>query len=225
MPRPGVITRAWAAASGSSRASRGPGIKEPREPSPWRALRAKLLADGAHYDELVATVVAEARVSVWIATANLKSMLVAPPPSMTPSGRPSRRTRYVSFFETLADKAARGVEVRLLHASPPSGPLARDIAGLGARAKPVEVRQCPRVHLKLIAVDGAMLYLGSANVTGAGLGAKGDGKRNFEMGVLTDDEGMLDAAQARFDAIWRGAECAGCKVRDVCPGPLDERAS
>ena len=64
----------------------------------------------------------------------------------------------------------------------------------------LKMRQCPRVHLKLIAVDGSSLYLGSANFTGAGLGAKGDGRRNFEMGIVTDDEGMLDAAHPASNA-------------------------
>jgi phosphatidylserine/phosphatidylglycerophosphate/cardiolipin synthase-like enzyme len=83
------------------------------------------------------------------------------------------------------------------------------------------MRQCPRVHLKMIAVDGAMLYLGSANFTGAGLGAKGDGRRNFEMGIMTDDDVLLDTTQARFERIWSGTECPACRLRDVCPHPLD----
>lgn len=83
------------------------------------------------------------------------------------------------------------------------------------------MRHCPRVHLKLVAVDGARLYLGSANFTGAGLGAKGAGRRNFEMGVMTDDDVLLDLAQQRFERIWTGAECAGCRLRGACPAPLD----
>lgn len=178
-----------------------------------RAIRAELLDGREHYDVLVADVVASAKVSVWIATANLKTMLVE-----------GARGKYVSFFARLAELAAKGVDVCILHASPPSGPLATELARLGARAKAVKLRRCPRVHLKLVAVDGRHLYLGSANVTGAGLGAKGDGKRNFEMGILTDDPGMLDAAQERFDRIWRGAECASCKLREQCPAPLDAPA-
>lgn len=83
------------------------------------------------------------------------------------------------------------------------------------------MRACPRVHLKMIAIDGALLYLGSANLTGAGLGAKSEGRRNFEMGVLTDDEWLLDEAQARFDRIWRGLECGACRLRTKCPKPID----
>jgi phosphatidylserine/phosphatidylglycerophosphate/cardiolipin synthase-like enzyme len=73
----------------------------------------------------------------------------------------------------------------------------------------------------MVAVDGQLLYLGSANLTGAGLGAKGEGRRNFETGIVTDDEGLLDAMQERFDAIWSGRSCDGCRRRDLCPAPLD----
>ncbi len=180
-----------------------------------RSIRAKLLIDSDHYDELIARAVKDARVSVWIATANLKTMLVEAPLG----SRARARGRYVSFFEVLGELAQRGVEVCLLHASLPSAPLRKELTKLGTRG--VSLRRCPRVHLKMIAVDGALLYLGSANVTGAGLGAKTDGRRNFEMGILTDDVAMLDAAQARFDRIWRGKECGTCKLRSVCPSPLD----
>jgi phosphatidylserine/phosphatidylglycerophosphate/cardiolipin synthase-like enzyme len=82
--------------------------------------------------------------------------------------------------------------VRLLHGGLPSGPFRAALAKRKrlARALRSRMRRCPRVHLKMIAVDGRALYLGSANFTGAGLGAKGDARRNFEMGVLTDDEGF-----------------------------------
>ena len=181
--------------------------------SEYRTLRAKLLLDGDHYAELIAREVTKAKVSVWIATANLKTTMVEAPVGT----RARARGRYVSFFEDLADLARRGVDVCILHASAPSGPLRRMGIDDG-----IKLRQCPRVHLKMIAIDGRLLYLGSANLTGAGLGAKGEGRRNFEMGIVTDDESMLDASQARFDRIWRGAECASCKLRRECPAPIDQ---
>jgi phosphatidylserine/phosphatidylglycerophosphate/cardiolipin synthase-like enzyme len=94
-------------------------------------------------------------------------------------------------------------------------------AGRDERRGRFEMRLCPRVHLKAVIVDGGFLYLGSANWTGAGLGAKGVGRRNFELGVVTDDAPLLDDVQDLFDGIWRGSECGGCKLRDVCPRPLD----
>lgn len=179
-----------------------------------RTVRATLLVDGQHYEELIARDVARASVSVWISTANVKTMLVEAPIGT----RARARGRYVSFFETLGDLVRAGVDVRILHASPPSRPLAREMTRLSKRPS---MRRCPRVHLKMIAVDGRLLYLGSANLTGAGLGAKGAGRRNFEMGIVTDHEAMLDAAQERFDRIWRGAECASCAMRSECAAPLD----
>jgi hypothetical protein len=48
---------------------------------------------------------------------------------------------------------------------------------------------------------------------------KGDDKRNFELGFITEDFELLDRVQAMFDALWRGQPCATCKLRDVCPDP------
>ena len=176
------------------------------------------IADREHYDELVAKLVLGAKTSAWIATANVKDLHVEAPVGT----RARAQGRFVSMLESLRDLARRGVEIRLLHGAKPSGPFRAQLARLTAAGKTgVAMRHCPRVHLKLVAVDGRALYLGSANFTGAGLGAKGDGRRNFEMGVVTDDELFLDWAQARFDAIWRGQECASCKLRRECPNPID----
>jgi phosphatidylserine/phosphatidylglycerophosphate/cardiolipin synthase-like enzyme len=183
-----------------------------------RALTISLLADDAHYTELMQKAVAGARVSIWIATANVKEMRVE-----APLGSVARaRGRYVSILDTFDGLAQRGVELRLLHAGLPSRAFRAELARRPRLlAGGLEMRRCPRVHLKIIAVDGAQLYLGSANFTGAGLGAKGSGRRNFELGVITDDDVVLDAVQARFERIWSGAECGACKLRDLCPAPLD----
>jgi phosphatidylserine/phosphatidylglycerophosphate/cardiolipin synthase-like enzyme len=176
------------------------------------------VVDRGHYED-VTLAIARARTSVWIATANVKQLMTEAPIGT----RDRARGRYVPILDTLQSLCDRGVQVRILHATPPSGPFRDELAGRAARlTRPrFEMRLCPRVHMKMIAIDGALLYLGSANFTGAGLGAKGDGRRNFELGIATDDEWMLDRAQARFEAIWRGGECGACKLRRECPGPLD----
>jgi phosphatidylserine/phosphatidylglycerophosphate/cardiolipin synthase-like enzyme len=188
--------------------------------TPWatRTAGLSLVVDADHY-ERVTLALTRARVSVWISTANLKQLLV-----QAPIGTRARaRNRYVPILETLQGLVERGVQVRILHAAAPSRPF-REELDRRRRALPrprFEMRMCPRVHLKMIAVDGASLYLGSANFTGAGLGAKSEGRRNFEMGILTDDEWLLDQAQGRFDRIWRGAECGACRLRAQCPAPID----
>src|SRR5690349_9884117 len=136
----------------------------------------------------------------------------------------SRRRRvgvpaYRSVVGILAELGAAGVELRMLHSAVPSRPfLAEKKRHAGLR---LQMRLCPRVHLKAVIVDGSFLYLGSANWTGAGLGAKGTGRRNFELGFVTGDDVLLDRVQSLYDGIWRGVECRGCKLRDVCPAPLD----
>lgn len=187
-----------------------------------RSAAVDLIADRQHYENVVIGALDKALVSVWIATANLKDLHVE-----APIGTVARaRGRFVSITERFDELVSRGVEIRILHASPPSRPYKQSIARRRALVAPkFEMRACPRVHLKMIAVDGAYLYIGSANFTGAGLGARGEGRRNFEMGFTTDDDVLLDRAQARFDEIWSGKECGACRLRNVCPGPLDEHAA
>jgi phosphatidylserine/phosphatidylglycerophosphate/cardiolipin synthase-like enzyme len=128
----------------------------------------------------------------------------------------------MSVLELFRSLAARGVEVRLLHGCLPSGPFRTTLGRLGgARRAGIALRRCPRVHLKMVAVDGSLLYLGSANFTGAGLGVRSDGRRNFEAGIVTDDELLLDEMQASFQSIWSGRECKSCRLRRECPAPLD----
>ncbi len=183
---------------------------------PPRSVRTRLIGGRGHYDEVMRAVI-KARCSVWIATANLKELLVE---GRRVSVRSRRRFRSIlEIFDELADK---GIELRILHARFPSGPFRERFDGLPRLvAGGLELRECPRVHMKAVIVDGAFLYLGSANWTGAGLGAKGEGRRNFELGVITDDEQYIDHVQAVYEAIWRGRECGACVLRDACPAPLD----
>ncbi len=186
-----------------------------------RQVGLRLIRDAEHYAEVVEQGIRRAQVSVWISTANLKDVHVEAPVGT----RARARGRFVSLFDELSDAARRGLEVRVLSGGPPSRVLAARVRAARVRAgrgdEEVELRRCVRVHLKVIAIDGALLYLGSANFTGAGLGAKSEGRRNFEAGVLTTDELLLDEMQAEFDAIWSGSRCAGCKLRGECPKPID----
>lgn len=188
-------------------------VREPRD------VRLCLVSGGGHHDVVVGAV-RDAKVSVWIATANLKEMLVEDALQM-----PGRRRSYRSVLATLDQLAARGVELRILHAELPSRPFRATFdEHPRLAAGGLELRLCPRVHLKCVIVDGRLLYLGSANWTGAGLGAKGDHNRNFELGFVTDDELLLDEVQAIYEHLWRGGACGACGRRALCEAPLDGRA-
>jgi phosphatidylserine/phosphatidylglycerophosphate/cardiolipin synthase-like enzyme len=191
----------------------------------YRPVNLALVAGRGHYEAVVKAAMSCER-SLWIATANLKELMVE-----DERARPGRRRtlarggEFRSVLAVLAEQVDRGVEIRLLHASPPSGPFRADLRRLPRLRRPSRggfaMRLCPRVHFKTVIVDGGMLYLGSANWTGAGLGAKGQGRRNFELGLISRDDLLLDEVQAYFDRVWSGAECRACKLRARCPRPLD----
>lgn len=182
-----------------------------------RPVELSLIAGRAHY-ELVIARLAQARRSIWIATANLKELMVEGPRRSARS-----RQRFRSVLDILDARAQAGVELRLLHAGAPSRAFRKSFdAHPRLVAGALELRQCPRVHFKTVIVDAECCYLGSANWTGAGLGAKGSGRRNFELGLVTEDEDVIDEVQALYEAVWSGSQCAGCKLRDEgCEAPLD----
>jgi phosphatidylserine/phosphatidylglycerophosphate/cardiolipin synthase-like enzyme len=189
--------------------------------SPARAIALELVGGRAHYDRVIAAVL-DANVSVWIATANVKELMVEDNRARPGRRRSMKRSEYVSILARLDELAKRGVELRLLHAELPSRPFRAEIAQHPRLLRGgLALRRCPRVHMKAVIVDGSLLYLGSANWTGAGLGAKGSGRRNFELGIVTDDAPLLDQIQALYDRIWTGKECGSCRLREECPQPLD----
>jgi phosphatidylserine/phosphatidylglycerophosphate/cardiolipin synthase-like enzyme len=186
-----------------------------------RGMRMRLLSGRGHYDTVVRAVMG-ANHGVWIATANLKELMVEDGRAVPGRARTSTRSGYQSVLKVFDELARRNVELRILHATPPSRAFRAEFDRHPRLYRGgLQLRACPRVHLKAVIVDGAFLYLGSANWTGAGLGAKGTGRRNFELGFATSDTGLLDEVQALFDGLWRGAACQGCRLRDVCPDPLD----
>jgi phosphatidylserine/phosphatidylglycerophosphate/cardiolipin synthase-like enzyme len=173
------------------------------------AIDADLLFGAELYREVVLRRLKEARESVWIATANVKEMYV------------EQDGAYRSILELFRDLSARGVALRLLHAELPSRPFRAAFDAIAPLVRGgLELKICPRVHLKAVIVDGAWIYLGSANLTGAGLGAKHEHKRNFELGFVTEDFDVIDRVTALYQAIWSGAECGPCRLREVCPDPL-----
>lgn len=181
----------------------------------------ELILNEQHFQAVVLDGMLKARVSLDIATADFKAMLVP-----DAGGRGRRRAK--SIVSRMNDLAQRGVEVRVLHSGVPSGPVLEELRrprGQG-RAEPphrgLRMRRCPRLHMKAVIIDSRAIYLGSANLTGAGLGAKGATRRNFEAGIWTDAAMLIDAIAAQFNALWEGRLCADCGRRDVCPVPLEE---
>ena len=110
--------------------------------------------------------------------------------------------------------------VRLIHAKEPGPNFREDFDRFPILYDGLERVLCPRVHFKMMIFDGKEAYIGSANLTGAGIGMKGDGTRNFEAGILTDDPEIVEQAMNQFDEVWMGKHCKNCKRRDFCSDPI-----
>ncbi|MHA1573522.1 MAG: phospholipase D family protein [Alphaproteobacteria bacterium] len=122
----------------------------------------------------------------------------------------------VPFLEVLSDLIGRGVSVRLIHAREPGPAFRKDFDKYPALIEGLERLLCPRAHLKLVVVDGALAYAGSANLTGAGMGAKSAHRRNFETGIVTTDPAIVHRICEQFDAIWMGKHCDSCQRKPYC---------
>ena len=161
------------------------------------------ISDIAHYNEVLARV-ASVRHSLVIGTADIKDLYVKVGAGREP------------FLAVLDLLVRRGVEVRLLHAKEPGPNFRKDFDKYPALIKKLQRKLCPRVHFKMMVFDCKVAYIGSANLTGAGIGMKSDSKRNFESGILTDDLALVDAAADHFNAVWSGEYCKTCKRKDYC---------
>ena len=165
------------------------------------------ISDTEHYSTVL-DLVTKARETLWIGTADIKDLYVVQGKTEKP------------FLGVLSDLIGKGVEVRLIHAKEPGPNFREDFDRYPRLAKLLERVMCPRVHFKIIIIDQAICYVGSANLTGAGMGMKSPTRRNFEAGILTDEPSIVDAAIEEFDKVWRGSECKKCQRREICPDPI-----
>ena len=177
------------------------------------------------YTFVVCGIVPQVRERLWIATADIKDMYVEPPAQNVTAAKCGGHD-MVPFLEVLAGMVKRGIEVRLIHAKEPGSNWREDFDRYPGLWEGMERMLCPRVHFKCIVVDGVKAYFGSANLTGAGMGAKSEKKRNFENGVLTDDPALVEPLVEQFDSVWRGDFCHDCGRRDFCGDcPVDDQIS
>lgn len=143
--------------------------------------------------------------------------------------QPQGRRRRRAFLAVLDRLLRRGVEVRLLHAKEPGENFREDfdryrhlwggtasLLRADEQANTLQRRLCPRVHFKILVFDCSVAYIGSANLTGAGMGMKGETTRNFEAGILTDEPALVDAAADHLDSVWQGRHCKTCRRKDFC---------
>ena len=167
----------------------------------------KYISNIDHYKEVLSRV-QSVKHMLWIGTADIKDLYVEVGNEKKP------------FLALIAQLIRRGVEVRLIHAKEPGANFREDFDRYPVLYDCLERVLCPRVHFKILVFDGKEAYIGSANLTGAGIGMKAESTRNFEAGILTDDPQIVEQAMNQFDDVWIGKHCKSCKRRDYCSDPI-----
>ena len=175
--------------------------KQPAEPE------FQYIANEEHYDKVIEKI-KDCTKTLWIGTADIKDLYV----------KDGRGTK--PLLEVLSDLAKRGVEIRLIHAKEPGPAFRQDFDKYPDLIDGMERVLCPRVHFKIIVFDLKTAYVGSANLTGAGLGMKGEKARNFEAGGLSSNIDFVKNAAEQFDSVWMGAHCKGCRRKEFCGDPI-----
>lgn len=171
----------------------------------------RLVLNHDTYAAVLRELVPSATRLLWLVTADLKDLFVE-----------GANGRFVPFLEVIAGKIRDGVEVRLVHAKEPGPRFRKDFDRFPEliRSDLFNRILCPRMHMKCVIADGRTAYIGSANLTGAGLGAKSGQRRNFEAGIVTEDPELIGGLMDFLDAFYVGDHCLKCQRRDVCPDPI-----
>lgn len=165
------------------------------------------ISNQSHYTEVLRRALAVKR-TLWIGTADIKDLHMETDKGKQP------------FLAQLAALIGKGVEVRLIHAKEPGPAFREDFDKYPLLYDRLERVLCPRVHFKILVFDCETAYIGSANLTGAGIGMKAESTRNFEAGILTDIPDIVEQAMNLFDEVWMGKMCKGCQRRKYCADPI-----
>ena len=168
----------------------------------------KYIADSAHYDTVLAEVL-NVKKHLWIGTADIKDLYF------------KQGATSVPFLQIISELIKKGVEVRLIHAKEPGPAFRTDFDKYPELLDGMDRVVCPRVRFELIIIVVHKAYIVSANLTGAGIGMKGDSTRNFESGIFTSNTELVKAAQKQFDDVWLGAHCKECRRKEYCPEPVE----
>ena len=165
------------------------------------------ISNASHYKEVLSRVL-NVKHTLWIGTADIKDLYIEIGNEKKP------------FLALIAQLIRKGVEVRLIHAKEPGQNFREDFDKYPTLYDRLERVLCPRVHFKILVFDCKEVYVGSANLTGAGIGMKAETTRNFEAGILTDAPTIVEQAMNQFDEVWMGKHCKKCKRRDFCADPI-----
>lgn len=164
-----------------------------------------------HYQEVVMRICA-AKKCIRIMTGDFKRFRLKPT-----AEQGENYNDGTPFIQRLIEKAEQGVKVQIV-LSKPSANVGEDLKEYFRQrtSYPLDTRNCIRNHAKVVIIDDEMAYIGSANVTPAGLGQGVRSPGNFEAGILTENPEIIASLNAHFAKVWNGDYCDGCHRTNNC---------
>lgn len=172
----------------------------------------RLIVNENHYEEVIQRI-CSAESSIKIMTANFKRFRLKPTANQ---GR--NYNDGTPFIEYLMQKAVQGVSIQIL-CSMPSQSFTEEWDEYYHQMDEPELFEymfCIRNHAKIVIVDDKLAYVGSANVTSAGLGQGLFSSGNFEAGILTENIELVSAINKFFSMVWFENRCAKCHRASQC---------
>ena len=171
----------------------------------------RLITNESHYQEVIEKI-CSAKSSVKIMTANFKRFRLKPTGSQ--GGNYNDGTPFVKY---LMAKAIQGVSIQII-CSMPSSSFRDEWKEFYQQMNPelFEYMFCERNHAKVVIIDDRIAYVGSANVTPAGIGQGLFTPGNFEAGIISMNPEVVSSAKTLFSTIWGKAHCDKCHRADMC---------
>lgn len=171
-----------------------------------------LIINENHYQEVLERI-STAKTSIKIMTADFKRF------NLKPTGSQGKEYKDgTPFIKYLMTKAVQGVSVQII-CSRPSSTFTEELKEYYRQMmNPIlfKYKYCERNHAKVVIVDDMFAYIGSANVTPAGLGQGIFTPGNFEAGIITEDLSLISSAKELFSLIWNDNYCVNCHRADKC---------
>ena len=166
-----------------------------------------LISDREHYEFLIGNI-RKAKRSVLLSTANVKRFSI---------GETEAKASSESFLDILDSLANSGVDIRIICSSPSRGFLEEMEGHEDLMNNPnFTFKTCRRCHMKMVIIDSEIIYIGSANITAAGMGPRINTRRNFEAGMISSDVNLVEQGIDIFEEGWSKKRCNSCYYKSEC---------